>query len=226
MSYKNALLNLWFIFLILNLLGNMFFGDAASGLTIFSALITSKNVTKYLMWSTFWIIYLVKVKFWLHEVHPFFKKAWLGINVSLLPIQKRYFGLVFIFLLIFNLPSITYYEEYLFREGVTNWYDGLANSILFGFMHWVIGCCVATGIVQIFLGLWLTHCYLHPDSFILHGLIVKDGTFTSTVNHTTFDLIGCLVLLVCLVQNHLEDEKNGKEEKNQKVNTLDSRKIP
>ncbi|MBI3633708.1 MAG: hypothetical protein HY226_05465 [Candidatus Vogelbacteria bacterium] len=221
--YKELAINLWCGLLILNLVCNLYWGGAAAAINIFTLIGRNLKlclVPKFYLYyfalpviclvsNVFWFHFVLEVARWLSRVHSIFNWSWLGMNMNLLPLLKRYLGPVFILLLMLNLPSITAWEEATFRVGTTNWQTGLVNSILFGMTHCIIGIPVGAGIALITLGLWLTWCYLMagPIFVAIDVPPMFDGHAFATMNHTTFNMVGCIMMFLFLIKKHLEDSR-------------------
>lgn len=123
-----------------------------------------------------------------------------GKNINLIPMEVKYFGLIFGVLLIFNLPSLAMTEEKWFRLGTQDWLQGLYLSLLFGMVHCLVGVPIATGLAISIGGLWFTHQY-----FI-------GGVNLSALHHTTYNLIVISLLLLILTLKHIFTEKEEEEE--------------
>lgn len=110
-----------------------------------------------------------------------------GTNINIMPYKIKYFGIVFVLLLIMNVPYFANLEEQYFREGITNWQVGLLWSFIFGMVHCLVGVPIAAGFGISISGMWFTFQYM------------KGGIEASTVHHTTYNLILCLLLLFTTV---------------------------
>ncbi|MBI3633092.1 MAG: hypothetical protein HY226_02255 [Candidatus Vogelbacteria bacterium] len=166
--------------------------------------------TNCLVANILWFHFVLALTLWLGKINRIFNWSWLGMNINLLPLLKRYLGPIFVVLLMLDLPSITGWEEYVFRVGITNWHMGIANSILFGFAHCVIGIPLGAGIALIGLGLWLDWCYFMAGPIFIapHAPPMFDPHVFATMNHTTFNLVGCFMMLYFLIKRHIELAKN------------------
>jgi hypothetical protein len=93
-------------------------------------------------------------------------------------------------MLLFSLPTIAQWEEKMFREGTMSWQQAIFISLLFGFVHMLVGVPLCAAIVLSFNGLWLTHWYF------------VGGIQLSTLHHAAYDMIVVGVLLVgCVISD-------------------------
>lgn len=86
-------------------------------------------------------------------------------NINFIPMHFRWLRWPFLALLLFQLPTLAFTEEALFRAGwlkypTTNWFDGFWRSLGFGFAHILSGSRVRVCIALVFGGLWFNHIYL------------------------------------------------------------------
>lgn len=141
----------------------------------------------------------------LTSLHPVFT-WWLGrlfklksdgTNINLMPIRVPILGPIYLFLLAFVLPVICYWEETIFRQGTHDWKDAIVRSLLFGFVHMLVGVPLGAAIALSVAGLWLSICYL------------QGGILLSTVHHTTYDLIILTILFLGLVLGEVSDRKHA-----------------
>jgi hypothetical protein len=149
------------------------------------------------------IVIVVATSFWLMKLHPVFKFSLFSIfnykkeketggvtgqNINVMPYKIRYFGIIFVLLLLLNFPYYAYLEETLFREGITNWQEGILWSCIFGFTHCLVGVPVAAGAALSLAGVWFTHQYM------------QGGVDLSTVHHTSYNMtIGVLLLVYTII---------------------------
>ena len=111
-----------------------------------------------------------------------------GTNINIIPYKFRYFGIVFVLLLLINFPYFAQFEETFFREGTTNWGQGIFRSFIFGFTHCLVGVPLAAGAAISLAGIWFTYQYM------------QGGVELSTVHHTSYNMtIGVLLLIVTIV---------------------------
>jgi hypothetical protein len=138
----------------------------------------------------------------LNKVALFFKWSWFSLlnepsqNINLIPLEVKYFGLVFAVMFALTMPQYTHMEEEWFRQGTLSWQQGLEMSLIFGLMHCLVGVSLAAGLAIGVAGLWFTHQY-----FI-------GGIELSTVHHTTYNLILISVFFLFLLLRHVA-EWNG-----------------
>lgn len=139
----------------------------------------------------------------LTRLHPFFDWSWASligkspINIGLIPIKVKYLGLVFLILLILNLPTYALVEEEIFRAGTDNWVEGIWRSLLFGLAHCLSGISLGAGLAVSVTGLWLTHCYF------------VGGVQYAALHHTTYNIILIAALFLLLVYDHITDLRKG-----------------
>ena len=91
------------------------------------------NINLWIVLQNFVVVVVVVSAFvGLTTLHPIFKWSWLslfksredkandrepsGTNISIMPAHVKYFGLLFVLLIIVNLPSLAMIEENLFRS--------------------------------------------------------------------------------------------------------------
>ncbi len=98
------------------------------------------------------------------------------LNIQLVPADGWY-GLLFLPLLILNVPFIVTLEEFIFRDGLSSWEQGLLWSLLFGFMHSFVGFSVGGCILTSLAGVWFTHQYF------------VGGLPLSVIHHSTYNLV-------------------------------------
>lgn len=116
-----------------------------------------------------------------------------GTNIHILPAYIKYFGLVFLVLVLINVPYFARFEEEMFREGLTSWEIGIWVSIGFGLAHCLVGVPIGAGLGISIAGIWFTHQYF------------VGGVDLSTIHHSAYNLILFSVLLVLLTIKHVVD---------------------
>ena len=198
-SYKESLINLWCIYLVYGLVTNLSC-QCSFCLDVYSHIMLDKF--NYIVPNLAMCFLVLGVALGLCRIHSGFRWSLLGgNNIGLLPLQKKYFGPIFLLLLILNMPTITFWEETTFRLGLKGWIDGTLWSIVFGLCHSLIGVPIGFGIAMIILGLWLTWCYLGADPVL--------SIYYSTLNHTSYNLIGCMIIGVHLLYSYLKTPKSN-----------------
>jgi len=112
-----------------------------------------------------------------------------GTNLNVVPIEIPWFGLFFCALLLANVPYYAYLEETWFREGLNTWREGVAWSLIFGFVHCLIGVPIGMGLAISIAGLWFTHEYF------------VGGIPLSTAYHTAYNfiLLGTIFAVLLIV---------------------------
>lgn len=212
--YENgkALKLSWCTLLTLSMGTTLFDGRLQKNLTVMS------NITVWMVAQNLAIIVVVMSAFVaLTKLHPVFKWSWFslfrtredeeagieseGTNINIMPVQIKYFGLVFAILLIVNLPSFAMTEERWFRAGTDNWLEGLYISFLFGICHCLVGVPIGAGVAIALGGVWFTHQYF------------LGGIELSVLHHTTYNLILISVIFLFLVLEHIVEfsEKRARE---------------
>lgn len=94
-------------------------------------------------------------------------------NLNTLPGDIRYLKIPYYVLLILNLPSIFYVEEQIFRSGTGDWFEIIAKSLGFGFLHYLIGCPLGYAAGIVIMGVWLSVHFMSGgimESFLHHSL--------------------------------------------------------
>lgn len=126
---------------------------------------------------------------------PFLDRSWLyrlplaggqAVNVILLPTAVRFLPLIYIPLLVLNLPALAAGEEESFREGTKDWGHAVVRSIRFGLVHCWVGIPIYAGIALGIGGLWFTYQYF------------RGGVEQSTVHHLTYNLVIVTLLAVAV----------------------------
>jgi len=118
-----------------------------------------------------------------------------GGNMLLAPLTKYWkLTMIFIPILLFNIPLIVLFEELIFREMPLNTFGHSAivvlfSSIIFGLTHSLFGIPIGTSMAIILLGLWLNGQYL------LALNIHQDALITSTIYHVLFNFTAGTIFL-------------------------------
>jgi len=86
-------------------------------------------------------------------------------NINFIPMHYRWLRWPFLALLLFQLPTLAFTEEAIFRAGwlhypTTNWFDGFWRSLGFGLAHILSGSPLRVCLALTLGGLWFTHVYL------------------------------------------------------------------
>ena len=110
-------------------------------------------------------------------------------NLILIPATIKFFGPIFLLILVFNLPLMARNEELMFRDGTLGWRDGCIRSVKFGLVHCLVGVPICAGLALILSGLWFTKQYF------------AGGVDRSTLYHTTYNLIWVVIILSVLLYN-------------------------
>lgn len=185
---------LWTAFLTISLVSNLFDQEKMSNnFDVFSKISTWIVVQNLALIAVIVGAYLALV-----TMMPFLKRTLYGkgTNLSLIPADVKYFGAIFLVLMIFSLPGYAHTEEEWFREGTLDWMHGLRLSITFGLVHCLVGVPFAAGLVISIAGLWFTHQYF------------VGGIELSTVHHTTYNLIIISTLFVAVIIQHIKKTKD------------------
>jgi hypothetical protein len=82
-----------------------------------------------------------------------------GTNIAFLGTDIKFVGIVICLLLLTGIPRWAGYEEDIFRLGTTDWWDGILRSIIFGFVHMLVGVPVAGALALSLVGMFFTHMY-------------------------------------------------------------------
>lgn len=114
-------------------------------------------------------------------------------NFNLIPVQIKYFGLLFVIILAFNLPQFAGIEEHWFREGLLSWKSALIMSLALGMVHCLVGVPIGAGVAISFAGLWFSYQYFNG------------GVELSTVHHTTYNLVAISLLFFVLLVAHIDE---------------------
>ena len=122
-----------------------------------------------------------------------------GVNLGILPVHIKYFGVIYAILLLMSLPHLAMIEEKWFRVGTETWVQAAYISLAFGMLHCLVGIPLAAGLALSILGLWLSHQY-----FI-------GGVELSTLHHTSYNLILVLALLIFAILNCFSDKAKAAE---------------
>jgi len=83
------------------------------------------------------------------------------VNGSLLLVAMRapLVGIATMALLVFDLPTIAMLEEFIFRQGTTDWKSMLLRSALFGLAHFGTDLPLGSAVSISVVGLWFSHWY-------------------------------------------------------------------
>lgn len=187
----------WALFSLLGLVIGIVSGDAAKNLSVMygftlwtfaSAVLLIAVVTA----SCVGIKSLAPFTTW--SIFRLFGKESSG-NVSVAPLKIPYFSAVFFAFFVVNLPYLAMVEERIFREGTSGWKDAIVRSLLFGFVHCLVGVPLYAGAALSLAGLWFSFMYF------------KGGVEASALHHATYNLIWAALVAVILVANHIEHWK-------------------
>jgi len=149
------------------------------------------------------IVAIVAVALILHKAHWIFRLSWWrllasrgskrweeGGSIFTIPLKTKFFGLLFVVLVLLYLPRASVGEEELFREGTINWLDGLKRSFLFGMAHLILGIPFSAALAIVGAGMWFTYWYF------------QGGIELSALYHFHYNLIlvGFIFLITLLLQ--------------------------
>lgn len=136
----------------------------------------------------------------LKALFPFLDRSWLYLlplnngraaNIMVLPAFIKYFGLVFVALLVMSLPALAYSEERTYRQGTKEWKHGVKRNLRFGCAHCFVGIPLYAGLALSISGLWFTHQFF------------RGGVDRSTVHHLTYNLLIVTALIIYLVASRI-----------------------
>ncbi len=82
-----------------------------------------------------------------------------GQNINFAGAQYKYFGILFMILLLLGIPTLAKIEEDTFRAGTKSWKDGFKRSIIFGFVHMIVGTPLAAVPALTLVGMYYTYMY-------------------------------------------------------------------
>lgn len=126
---------------------------------------------------------------WFSRLHPIMGLSWLnlfgkeGANFNIIGWDIKYFGVVILLLIMMNLPGLAAWEEDIFRKGTKNWLDAMVRSVVFGFMHMLVGAPVYGALFLTITGIFYTLMYF------------VGGTELSTKAHFQFNFLLVTILL-------------------------------
>lgn len=128
------------------------------------------------------------------HVFPALDRSWLYLlpgheassgNIAAMPMQIKYFGIVYVLLFAVNIPRMARSEEISYREGTRDWRHGAVRSLRFGLGHCMMGVPLFVGLALSIGGLWFTYQYF------------QGGVDRSTLHHATYNwIIATLALVV------------------------------
>lgn len=182
----------WAFLLTLGLISTLLdTGFRETGFKVFSEITFPMLITGFVLTQVALFLYKIQIKYipalgW--SLATLFRKR--EININILPLRMKYFGPVFLLLLVMNAPLISYLEELGFREGLTSWYAGIFWCVLFGFTHCLTGVSISAGLAIGVVGLWFTHQYF------------LGGVALSTLHHTSYNLVIFSVIFIAQMQEH------------------------
>lgn len=153
-------------------------------------------------------------------ITPYFGYGWLNLiakdggNILITPIFSafnstmyivRCFPSVFFFAFLLSLPFMARLEENIFRRGIHTWGKIIWRSVVFGFMHLIIGIPVGVGIVLIIPGFFFACVYRKTYLKLVSQNIAQknarnEAVLESTSYHTMMNtlFIG-YILIVCII---------------------------
>ena len=108
-------------------------------------------------------------------------------NIMFSGLQWKYYAMLFLPVLLFALPFLAWIEEEDFREGTTDWRNGIVRSIGFGLIHLIALIPLGAALALSIGGMWFTHHYF------------KGGVERSTVYHSAYNSIVVALLFVVVV---------------------------
>lgn len=110
-----------------------------------------------------------------------------GSNINLMGTDIKFVGILMCLIILTALPTWARIEEEWFRLGTVGWLDGLIRSLIFGFVHMLVGVpiCAAIGLTAV--GLFYTQMYF------------MGGIELSTQAHFQYNLVLILLLLVMAI---------------------------
>lgn len=126
-------------------------------------------------------------KWWAGRLLPRWRSKETPSNINFAPLKVPGIAQFYLVLLIFQLPVITWFEEWIFRYNLMSWKEAVLWSLLFGLSHLLIGVPLYGAIVISITGLWYSFIYFH------------EGLMAATIHHTTYDGLLALVLLGSVV---------------------------
>lgn len=107
-----------------------------------------------------------------------------GENINLSPAKIPVVGVVFLAAILFNLPTLAYYEEMIFRQGLESYNQAALWSLIFGLCHCLAGVSIAIGLALSIGGMWFSSLYLQ-------------GTLADAITgHTAYNLIVVSLILL------------------------------
>lgn len=169
--------------------------------TVYKNLATFSHITFWMVLQNLLVgVVVMTLCIGLFRCHPIFKWSWFCLfnreqvdykNINLIPLEIKYFGLVYGLLLLINLPSLAMMEETMFRAGTQDWLKGILMSLWFGMAHCVVGVPIGAGVAITIAGLWYTKQYF------------AGGIQLSALHHTTFNLIFLSLILIELIIKHV-----------------------
>lgn len=112
-------------------------------------------------------------------------------NLNFAPTEIRFVGPIYLALLMFDLPVIAFTEEMIFRQGTASWPEAIVRSLLFGFVHMLVGVPLFAVASLSVAGLWFSYFYF------------EGGVELSTLHHTTYDFIVVGLILVMLIRQEI-----------------------
>jgi hypothetical protein len=135
----------------------------------------------------------------LAKIHPLFGWGLASLlktknkgNILVMPMNIKYFGIIFGGVLLLNLPKYAMMEEEMFRQGTNGWAEALAMSVVFGLVHCLVGVPVGVGLALSVAGTWFNYQYF------------QGGVELSAQHHFTYNLIIFGLAFVFIIWKHLK----------------------
>lgn len=109
-------------------------------------------------------------------------------NINFIPFDYRLLRYPFMAVLLFNLPTLAFIEELVFRHGfgiypTMSWGDAVLRSLGFGLIHCLVGVPLRIGFIMTIGGLWFSHQYF------------AGGIVLATLSHFAYNTIAFAFLV-------------------------------
>lgn len=105
-------------------------------------------------------------------------------NLGIIPLSVKGWGILFSIVFLAALPHLARFEEELFRKGTSSIPEAIVRSILFGFVHMLMGVNGSAAAALSVVGLWLSYRYM------IFGLD------SAILGHTIYNSIWVVIMVI------------------------------
>ncbi|MFA5987810.1 MAG: hypothetical protein WC797_04150 [Candidatus Paceibacterota bacterium] len=124
-------------------------------------------------------------------------------GLLLVPLEYKLLSVIFVPLMIFNMPFLVAFEEYIFRYGTTSWFGwngGIVKSLAFGLVHSLFGVPIMIGLLTTITGLYLTNEYM-----VVSHAIGADPITLAIMDHTVYNFV---IIFLMVLQSRASTKRS------------------